>query len=50
MSKVTKEMVLDYHEEGKPGKIEIVPTKPYASQHDLCPCVFTGCGISLSGD
>ena len=23
---------LDYHEEGKPGKIEIVPTKPYASQ------------------
>ncbi|MDE6754296.1 MAG: NADP-dependent malic enzyme, partial [Muribaculaceae bacterium] len=26
---------LDYHEEGKPGKIEIVPTKPYASQQDL---------------
>ncbi len=35
MSKVTKEMALEYHEEGKPGKIEIVPTKPYASQHDL---------------
>ncbi|MDE5887906.1 MAG: NADP-dependent malic enzyme [Muribaculaceae bacterium] len=35
MSKVTKEMALDYHEEGKPGKIEIVPTKPYASQQDL---------------
>lgn len=35
MIKVTKEMALDYHEEGKPGKIEIVPTKPYASQHDL---------------
>lgn len=35
MSKVTKEMALDYHEEGKPGKIEIVPTKPYSSQHDL---------------
>ncbi|MDE6522203.1 MAG: NADP-dependent malic enzyme [Muribaculaceae bacterium] len=34
-SKVTKEMALEYHEEGKPGKIEIVPTKPYASQHDL---------------
>ncbi len=28
-------MALEYHEEGKPGKIEIVPTKPYASQHDL---------------
>ena len=35
MSKVTKEMALDYHEEGKPGKIEVIPTKPYASQHDL---------------
>lgn len=35
MSKVTREMALDYHEEGKPGKIEIVPTKPYASMHDL---------------
>lgn len=35
MSQVTKEMALEYHEEGKPGKIEIVPTKPYSSQHDL---------------
>lgn len=33
--KVTKEMALDYHEEGRPGKIEITPTKPYASQLDL---------------
>lgn len=35
MSNVTKEMALDYHRDGKPGKIEIVPTKPYSSQHDL---------------
>ena len=35
MSKVTKEMALEYHNEGKPGKIEIVPTKPYSSQRDL---------------
>ena len=34
-NKVTKEMALEYHEEGKPGKIEITPTKPYASQLDL---------------
>lgn len=34
-SKVTKEMALAYHEEGRPGKIEITPTKPYASQLDL---------------
>lgn len=35
MAKVTKEMALEYHEMGKPGKIEIVPTKPYSSQRDL---------------
>lgn len=35
MSNVTKEMALDYHRIGKPGKTEIVPTKPYSSQHDL---------------
>ncbi|MFI3239296.1 MAG: NADP-dependent malic enzyme [Bacteroidales bacterium] len=35
MSKITKEMALDYHREGKPGKIEIVPTVPYSSQSDL---------------
>ncbi len=26
---------LDYHSEGRPGKIEIKPTKPYSSQRDL---------------
>ncbi len=26
---------LRYHEEGKPGKIEVIPTKPVATQHDL---------------
>lgn len=26
---------LEYHEDGRPGKIEITPTKPYASQRDL---------------
>lgn len=35
MAKVTKEMALDYHKDGKPGKIEVVPTKPYSSQLDL---------------
>lgn len=28
-------MALDYHKNGRPGKIEILPTKPYSSQHDL---------------
>ena len=35
MSTVTKESALEYHSEGKPGKIEVIPTKPYATQHDL---------------
>lgn len=35
-SKVTKEMALAYHKNnGRPGKIEIVPTVPYSSQSDL---------------
>ena len=32
---VTKEMALDYHEFNKPGKIEVVPTKPYSTQYDM---------------
>jgi len=35
MAKVNKEDALRYHAEGKPGKIEVVPTKPYSSQRDL---------------
>ncbi|MDE7411212.1 MAG: NADP-dependent malic enzyme [Paramuribaculum sp.] len=35
MSTVTKKAALEYHSEGKPGKIEVIPTKPYATQHDL---------------
>ncbi|MBM3451532.1 MAG: NADP-dependent malic enzyme [Bacteroidetes bacterium] len=35
MAKVRKQEALDYHSAGKPGKIEVVPTKPYASQRDL---------------
>ncbi len=35
MSKNRKQEALDYHSSGKPGKIEVIPTKPYASQRDL---------------
>ncbi len=35
MSNGIKEQALDYHRMGKPGKTEIVPTKPYSSQNDL---------------
>jgi malate dehydrogenase (oxaloacetate-decarboxylating)(NADP+) len=35
MAKITKEDALRYHAEGRPGKIEVIPTKPYSTQYDL---------------
>ena len=35
MAKIKKQDALDYHSSGRPGKIEVVPTKPYNTQRDL---------------
>lgn len=35
MAKITKEAALLYHSQGRPGKIEVIPTKPYSTQKDL---------------
>lgn len=35
MAVITKEAALRYHETGRPGKIEVMPTKPYRTQTDL---------------
>ena len=35
MVNITKEAALEYHQNGKPGKIEVKPTKPYRTQTDL---------------
>src|SRR3990172_5359851 len=35
MANLRKEDALDYHSQGKPGKIEVVPTKPHSTQRDL---------------
>ncbi|GHS96044.1 NADP-dependent malic enzyme [Bacteroidia bacterium] len=35
MAKGLKEKALLYHSTGKPGKIEVVPTKPHSTQYDL---------------
>lgn len=35
MVKVTKEAALEYHQSGRPGKIEVKPTKPFHTQTDL---------------
>jgi malate dehydrogenase (oxaloacetate-decarboxylating)(NADP+) len=35
MAKLIKQDALDYHSQGRPGKIEVIPTKPYSTQRDL---------------
>ncbi len=35
MARITKEDALNYHSEGRPGKIEVIPTKPHSTQWDL---------------
>ena len=35
MAQITKEAALEYHTNGRPGKIEVKPTKPYRTQTDL---------------
>ncbi len=35
MAKILKEDALLYHSEGRPGKIQVIPTKPHSTQRDL---------------
>ena len=35
MKTLIQKNALTYHSEGRPGKIEVVPTKPYSTQRDL---------------
>jgi malate dehydrogenase (oxaloacetate-decarboxylating)(NADP+) len=35
MSQIRRKEALDYHELGRRGKLEIIPTKPHSSQRDL---------------
>ncbi len=35
MTKITREEALNYHSCGRPGKIEVIPSKPYNTQYDL---------------
>ncbi len=34
-AKSNKKDILDYHSQGRPGKIEVIPTKPHRTQRDL---------------
>ena len=35
MAKINRIDALNYHQKGRPGKIEVVPTKPHSTQYDL---------------
>ncbi|WP_163717084.1 NADP-dependent malic enzyme [Mangrovibacterium lignilyticum] len=45
MSKQLKEDALLYHSQGRPGKIEVVPTKPYSTQKDLSLAYSPGVAV-----
>jgi len=42
---VTKQQALDYHFGTRPGKIEVTPTKPCRTQHDLSLAYTPGVAI-----
>jgi malate dehydrogenase (oxaloacetate-decarboxylating)(NADP+) len=44
---ITKEMALRYHEEGRPGKIEVALTKPARSQLDLSLAYTPGVAVPV---
>ncbi len=49
MAKITKEAALLYHSQGKPGKIEVVPTKPYQTQRSVVG-LLSGSSRTMSGN
>ncbi len=44
---ITKEVALSYHEAGRPGKIEVVSTKPASSQLDLSLAYTPGVAVPV---
>lgn len=45
MDKLFKKDALNYHSLGRPGKIEVIPTKPYSTQRDLSLAYTPGVAI-----
>jgi malate dehydrogenase (oxaloacetate-decarboxylating)(NADP+) len=46
---ITKQDVYEYHQRGRPGKIEVVPTKPLTSQRDLSLAYSPGVAEAVLG-
>ncbi len=47
MSLITRESALDYHTRGRPGKLEVVPTKPVVTQTDLSLAYTPGVAVPV---
>src|SRR5215212_594216 len=50
---VTDQEALDFHSQGRPGKLEIIATKPMATQRDLSLAYSPGVAVpvkSIAGD
>jgi malate dehydrogenase (oxaloacetate-decarboxylating)(NADP+) len=45
--KITKEAALRYHEEGRRGKIEVIPSKPSLTQYDLSLAYTPGVAVPV---
>ena len=45
MNSKLEEQARAYHAEGKPGKLEIRPTKPHSTQHDLTLAYSPGVAV-----
>ena len=46
-SRFTDEEALDFHSRGKPGKLEVTPTKPMATQRDLSLAYSPGVAVPV---
>jgi malate dehydrogenase (oxaloacetate-decarboxylating)(NADP+) len=46
---ITKQDVYEYHQRGRPGKIEVVPTKPLVTQRDLSLAYSPGVAEAVLG-
>ena len=47
MEKFTEKEALDYHSQGKPGKIEIIASKPMSAQRDLALAYSPGVAVPV---
>ncbi len=45
--KFTDEEAIDFHARGKPGKLEVTPTKPMATQRDLSLAYSPGVAVPV---